>query len=38
VRVAHAVTYAARLPWLRTLAFTAGFLAQACVAWQILMR
>ena len=38
VRVAHAVTYAAGLPWLRTLAFTAGFLAQACVAWQILMR
>jgi uncharacterized MAPEG superfamily protein len=37
-RVAHAVVYAAGLPWLRTLAFTVAFFAQACVAWQILMR
>ena len=37
-RVAHAIVYVLGLPWLRTLAFTAGFLAQACVAWQILMR
>ena len=37
-RVAHAIVYTMALPWLRTLAFTAGFLSQACVAWQILMR
>ena len=37
-RLAHAVTYAAGLPWLRTIAFTTGFFAQACVAWQILMK
>jgi uncharacterized MAPEG superfamily protein len=35
-RVAHAVVYTAGLPWLRTLAFTVGFFAQACIAWQIL--
>lgn len=37
-RVAHAVVYAAGLPWLRTLAFTVAFFAQACIAWQILAR
>jgi len=37
-RVAHAVVYAAGLPWLRTLAFTVAFFAQACVAWIILVR
>ena len=37
-RVAHAVVYAAGLPWLRTLAFTVAFFAQACVAWIVLVR
>lgn len=36
-RVAHAVVYTLAIPWLRTLAFTVGFLAQAAVAWQILV-
>jgi uncharacterized MAPEG superfamily protein len=35
-RVAHAVTYTLRMPWLRTLAFTGGFVAQMLVAWQLL--
>ena len=37
-RVAHAVVYAAGLPWLRTLAFTVAFFAQTCVAWIVLVR
>lgn len=37
-RVAHAVVYVLALPWLRTLAFAVGFLAQATIAWQILAR
>jgi uncharacterized MAPEG superfamily protein len=37
-RVAHAIVYALGLPWLRTLAFTVAFFAQACVAWMILVR
>ena len=37
-RVAHALVYAAGLPWLRTLAFTVAFVAQVCVAWAILAR
>jgi len=37
-RVVHALAYAFAIPWVRTLAFTAGFLAQAVVAWQILAR
>lgn len=35
-RLAHAVVYAAGLPWLRTLAFVVGFGAQATIAWQLL--
>ena len=35
-RVAHAAAYTAGLPWVRTLAFTAGFLCQAVLAWQLL--
>lgn len=35
-RVVHAVVYALAIPWLRTLAFFAGFLAQATLAWQLL--
>lgn len=37
-RVVHALAYTFGIPWVRTLAFTVGFLAQAVVAWQILMR
>jgi uncharacterized MAPEG superfamily protein len=37
-RVVHAVVYSAKLAWVRTLAFTVGFIAQMTVAWQILMR
>jgi uncharacterized MAPEG superfamily protein len=35
-RVAHAVTYTLGVPWLRTLAFTTGFVAQMLLAWQLL--
>lgn len=37
-RVVHAIAYALALPWVRTLAFSVGFFAQATVAWQILAR
>ena len=37
-RVVHALAYALALPWVRTLAFSFGFFAQAAVAWQILAR
>lgn len=37
-RVVHAVGYTLAVPWVRTLSFTVGFLAQAAVAWQLLMR
>ena len=37
-RIVHAVAYTAGLPWVRTLGFTGGFLAQMAVAWQILAR
>ena len=37
-RVVHAGAYTAGVPWLRTLAFTVGFLAHATLAWQLLMR
>jgi uncharacterized MAPEG superfamily protein len=37
-RVVHALAYTAAVPWVRTLAFTVGFLAQAVIAWQILAR
>jgi uncharacterized MAPEG superfamily protein len=35
-RVVHFLAYTFRVPWVRTLAFTAGFLAQIALAWQIL--
>lgn len=35
-RLAHAVIYALAIPWARTLAFFAGFLCQATLAWQLL--
>ncbi|HLG53549.1 MAG TPA: MAPEG family protein [Steroidobacteraceae bacterium] len=35
-RLVHAVAYTFGIPWVRTLAFTAGFLCQALLAWQLL--
>ncbi len=35
-RLAHVIAYALALPWVRTLAFSVGFFAQAAIAWQIL--
>ena len=35
-RVAHAAAHTAGLPWVRTLAFAAGFFCQAALAWQLL--
>jgi uncharacterized MAPEG superfamily protein len=37
-RLAHVLAYTFAIPWVRTLAFTLGFLAQAAVAWHILVR
>lgn len=37
-RVVHAVAYTFAVPWVRTLAFVVGFLAQACIAWHVLVR
>jgi uncharacterized MAPEG superfamily protein len=37
-RVVHVVAYTLAIPWVRTLAFFVGFLAQAAVAWQVLVR
>ena len=37
-RVVHFFAYTAGLPWVRTLAFAAGFAAQAAIAWQLLVR
>ena len=38
VRVAHTVAYTIALPWARTVFFAAGFVAQAVIAWQIIMQ
>lgn len=35
-RVVHVATYTLRIPWIRTLAFVAGFGSQITLAWQIL--
>ena len=37
-RVVHPLAYAVALPWVRTLAFVAGFIAQAIFAWQLLLH
>lgn len=37
-RVVHVLAYTFAVPWLRTLAFAGGFVAQAMVAWEILAR
>jgi uncharacterized MAPEG superfamily protein len=34
----HAIAYTFAVPWVRTLAFTGGFVAQAIFAWQLLVR
>jgi len=35
-RVVHAIVYTLAIPWVKTLSFTVGFLAQAVIAVQIL--
>jgi uncharacterized MAPEG superfamily protein len=37
-RVVHLLAYTFAVPWVRTLAFAAGFFAQMTFAWQILAR
>jgi uncharacterized MAPEG superfamily protein len=37
-RLVHAAAFAFGIPWVRTLAFTVAFFAQAAIAWQILGR
>jgi uncharacterized MAPEG superfamily protein len=37
-RIVHATAYTFAIPWVRTLAFAAGFITQICIAWQILAR
>lgn len=37
-RVVHVLAYTFAVPWVRTLAFTVAFFAQAVIAWQILVR
>jgi len=37
-RVVHALAYTFAIAWVRTLGFFAGFLCQATLAWQILVR
>jgi uncharacterized MAPEG superfamily protein len=37
-RLVHLLAYTFAVPWVRTLAFTAGFFAQMTFAWQILAR
>jgi len=35
-RVVHLLAYTFKVPWVRTLAFTVGFVCQMTLAWQIL--
>jgi len=37
-RVVHLFAYTVAMPWVRTLAFAAGFVAQIILAWQLLVR
>jgi uncharacterized MAPEG superfamily protein len=37
-RVVHVLAYTFAVPWVRTLAFTVAFFAQATIAWQILAK
>jgi len=36
-RLVHVLAYTLALPWVRTLAFAAGFAGQATLAWQLLL-
>ena len=37
-RLVHVIAYTFAVPWVRTLAFAGGFVAQAIFAWQLLGR
>ena len=37
-RLVHLLAYTFALPWVRTLAFAGGFVAQAIFAWQLVVR
>jgi uncharacterized MAPEG superfamily protein len=37
-RVVHLFAHTFAMPWIRTIAFTAGFCAQIALAWQLLAR
>jgi uncharacterized MAPEG superfamily protein len=37
-RLVHVLAYTLALPWVRTLAFAGGFVAQAIFAWQLVVR
>lgn len=37
-RIVHLAAYTFALPWVRTLGFTGGFVAQMILAWQLLAR
>lgn len=37
-RIVHLAAYTVALPWVRTLGFTGGFVAQMILAWQLLAR
>ena len=37
-RLVHVIAYTFAVPWIRTLAFAGGFVAQAIFAWQLLAR
>jgi uncharacterized MAPEG superfamily protein len=37
-RLVHALAFTFAVPWVRTLAFFVGFLAQAVLAWALLVR
>jgi uncharacterized MAPEG superfamily protein len=37
-RAVHALAYTFKVPWVRTLAFIGGFVAQMIFAWQLLAR
>lgn len=37
-RVVHVLSYTFAIAWVRTLAFAVGFVAQAFIAWQIVVR
>lgn len=37
-RVIHFLAYTFKVPWVRTLAFVAGFVSQMTIAWQLLAR